>query len=232
MAASLKIFGVVEEIGVRNAEFLSGDPEFKAVGLACRDDDCVKTVEQLDCVADLRVELERHQIVVADEFPVAFDDFVRKSVFGDHAERSADFVAALEDRDFEAVLRKQRGCRKPGGTGSDDGNCVPVLRERDLFRFFASEVVKDRCLDLRDVDREVDPGARAGLHAELVGADEAAGLAHRVGAGDRRDRVVPLLGFRVLDKFTRVAVDGAGCHAGLRFAVETAFYLLAKLQLG
>ena len=183
-------------------------------------------------MADLRLEFEGYQVVVADELPVALDNFVREPVFGDHAECAADLVPAFKNRDFEAVLRQQCGSRKTCRAGSDDGDRVSVLRERDLFRLFAPEVVEDGRLNFRDVDRKVDPGARAGHHAEFVGADQSAGLTHRVCAGDRCDGVVPLFGLRVLDEFTRVAVDGAGAHAGLRFAVETAFYLLAKLQLG
>ena len=77
-------------------------------------------------------------------------------------------------------------------------------------------------LNPRNVDRKVDAGAGTGLHAELVGADQAAGLSHRVVAGNALDRAGKIVCLCFGDKLLRVAVDGAGVHAGFVFAAQTA----------
>ena len=77
-------------------------------------------------------------------------------------------------------------------------------------------------LNPRNVDRKVDAGAGTGLHAELVGADQAAGLSHRVVAGNGFDRAGKIVCLCCGDKLRRIAVDGAGVHAGFAFAAQTA----------
>ena len=66
--------------------------------------------------------------------------------------------------------------------------------------------------------------------AEFVRTNQSAGLSHGIGAGNRFDRLIKIAFQGVTDKFVRIAVDGAGRHAGLVFTVETAIQF--RVQLG
>lgn len=85
-------------------------------------------------------------------------------------------------------------------------------------------------LHFGNVDGKVNAAARAGLHAEFVRTDKAAGLPHRIGAGNGLDRfaVSALLG--VVNKLLRIAVDRTGMHTGLVFAVQTTVKFRFKLD--
>lgn len=77
-------------------------------------------------------------------------------------------------------------------------------------------------LNAGNADGRIDFSAGTGAHAEFVGADEAAGLAHGIVAGNRFDCFPKITAPGMADKFLRVAVNRAGIHAGARFTVEAA----------
>ncbi len=73
-----------------------------------------------------------------------------------------------------------------------------------------------------DVDREVDVGTGAGAHAKFVGTNQAAGLSHRVVAGDGFHGAVKIVLDCFGDEFLRIAVNRTGIHAGFGFAGKAA----------
>ena len=75
--------------------------------------------------------------------------------------------------------------------------------------------VQDCGLNLGYIDGEVDVRARAGGHAEFVGADEPAGEPHGVVARDGMDGFGPVVCTGESDELTGIAADRAGIHAGL-----------------
>ena len=70
--------------------------------------------------------------------------------------------------------------------------------------------------------REVDVGTGAGAHAKFVGTNQAAGLSHRVVAGDGFHGAVKIVLDCFGDEFLRIAVNRTGIHAGFGFAGKAA----------
>ena len=100
---------------------------------------------------------------------------------------------------------------------------------RIVFAVIA-KVFQNCRLHFGNVDGKVNAAARAGLHTEFVRTDKAAGLPHRIGAGNGLDRFAVSALFGVVNKLLRIAVDRTGMHTGLVFAVQTTVKFRFKLD--
>ena len=130
--------------------------------------------------------LERDGAELFEEVQVASDHLPAKPEVRDKMQHAAEALAFLVDGDLVAQLRQHAGGAEPGGAGADHGHAFPV-RSRRAERFQAGRVgaFHHAGLDGGDVDRLIERPARAGFHAEVIGAHHAADPAERVRPQDQ-----------------------------------------------
>lgn len=217
---------MAEIVGVSEGEFFTVDAEIDEIAFACGDNDAVKALSQKGRrILNRGVQPQVDAVVaLGQKIPVLDNDFVRQTGFGNKVQRAADFIRAFKNNDFVSLFNQRPSGGNPGRAGADDGDTAVVAGR--IFRLAAvfpgAVFFEQRCLNARNAQRRIEVAAEAGLHAEGFGANQAAGLPHRVIAADRIDSQV-IFSFQGMgNEFLRAAVDRAGAHAGFGFAAQTA----------
>ena len=163
-------------------------------------------------------------------------DLLVQSEIGDEVCHPAESPLLIVNRDFVTLLHQEGRRAEARRPGSNDSDLLSIPRRPLEFRHAGIICLFDNGgLDGGDIDRRVEQPARARLHAESIGAHDAAHTAERIRPHDQRRRpavIGVLTDARSHDEIGWRAICRAGFHARLLLAVLASIQFHPELGVG